>query len=485
VSGYQSRSELPAAGSADVAPASGAGRLGRVLEEDFFVIVALVVILASVAVAAPSNMIVSDTWLALADGRWIVQHGLPHVDHLAVWTAGVHWVDQQWLGQLASYGLVRAGGLKLYVAAALLLDALALGGAAVAARRLGASARSVALGLMIPVVVGPWLLQARTQSFALPLFVSVYALIAADSRKPSGRVFATVPLLVLWGNLHGSAALGAGLLCLHGVLETARRRPRGVVLMLAGPAALLASPYGFDLVGYYRTMLVGSPLGRYVQEWGPTHLEAGTAPFFVLVFGGIYLLARRPDAVSAFERVALPLFVLLGLLAVRNTIWLGLGCAVSAPFLLDASLGPETTLTPAIRRLNRALSTLAVVFAAAVFVVLLSRPTAALLARWPQAGAAAVAAAAGPSGRVLADDAHSDWLLWQEPQLAGRIAYDVRFELFTASQFARVRAFRNGTAANVASGYRVLSFASVRDAHDVLPGARVVYRSPQFVVVVR
>src|SRR5207248_2569063 len=107
-----------------------------------FVVLALAFTLAAVAVAAPASMIVPDTWLALVDGRWIAQHGLPHTDHLAVWTAGVHWVDQQWLGQLAFYELVRAGGIKLGVAAALALDALALVGVAVAARKLGATARS-------------------------------------------------------------------------------------------------------------------------------------------------------------------------------------------------------------------------------------------------------------------------------------------------------------------------------------------------------
>ena len=53
-------------------------------------------------------------------------------------------------------------------------------------------------------------------------------------------------------------------------------------MLLAAPVTLLASPYGFSLVGYYHMMLIGSPLGSYVQEWGPTHLEAGTAPFFAL-----------------------------------------------------------------------------------------------------------------------------------------------------------------------------------------------------------
>jgi hypothetical protein len=478
--------DVPLAGAGRLAPRPvRVGRLRHVLEEECFIVLALSFTLAAVAVAAPASMIAPDTWLALVDGRWIAQHGLPHVDHLTVWTAGVRWVDQQWLAQLGLYELVRAGGMKLAVAAVLALDALAVVGAATAARRLGGSARSVAAAALIPIVVGPWLLQARTQSFALPLFVAVYAIVAADARRPSRRVYAAVPLLMLWANLHGSAVLGAGLLLLHGLIEAARRRPRGLIMLVVAPATLLASPYGFSLVGYYHMMLIGSPLGSYVQEWAPTHLEAGTAPFFALAFGGVYLLARRGVAVSQFERIALPLLVLLGFVAARNTIWLGLAAVISLPRLFDASLGPAADLTRGLRRINVGLSSFALVFAALVFAATMSRPASELLDSWPRAGAVAAAAAAGSSGRVLADDIHSDWLLWEEPQLTGRLAYDVRFELFTRHQLERLRAFREGTAPKVGSGYSVLSFPSVGDRRQTDAGGKVVYRNAAFIVVAR
>src|SRR5439155_25681604 len=83
-------------------PPARVGRLRRVLEEDCFVVLALSFTLAAVVVAAPASMIAPDTWLALVDGRLIAQHGLPHTDHLTVWTAGVRWVDQQWLASWAS-----------------------------------------------------------------------------------------------------------------------------------------------------------------------------------------------------------------------------------------------------------------------------------------------------------------------------------------------------------------------------------------------
>ena len=473
---------MPAIAPADARSRAPVATLRRLLEEECFILLAVSLTLTAVAIAAPISMIVPDTWLALVDGRWIAQHGLPHVDQLALWSHGVHWVDQQWLGQLSFYEIARLGGIKACIGVALALDALALGAAAFAARRLRASTASVALGALIPIVVGPWLLQARTQSLALPLFVGVYALVVADARRPTRRVYLAIPLLILWANVHGSASLGALLLFIHGVLELVRGRARGALIALAAPAALLASPYGLSLPGYYHTMLISSPLRHYVQEWGPTKLDTGTAPFYALALLSLYLLGRRGGMVSLFERLTLPLLGVLGLLAARNTIWLGLACAVSLPTLVDGVLGPPLLLTPGMRRLNLVLSVGALGLATVVAAAMLSRPASVLLQRFPAEGAAAVAAAAGPSGRVLADDSHSDWLLWEQPQLAGRIAYDVRFELLTSGQLARLQAFRSGSRPGLATPYRVLTFPGARDRQALAPGRHTVYQGSAFVV---
>jgi hypothetical protein len=47
------------------------------------------------------------------------------------------------------------------------------------------------------------------------------------------------------------------------------------------------------------------------------------------------------------------------------------------------------------------------------------------------------------SVRVFADDRYADWLLWAEPETRGRVAYDIRFELFDRSKFLRLSAYRN------------------------------------------
>jgi hypothetical protein len=454
-----------------------------VLAQEALPVVAIVGIVATLAAALP-RMVVPDTWLALVDGRWIAHHGLPHRDTMALWTHGASWVDQQWLAHLALYGVAQVGGVKLVLAAALVIDVVAISIAALAARRAGASPRSTALCLLGAFLVAPWLLQARTQTLALPLFVSVYALLAADARRPSRRVFLVLPLLLLWANVHGSAALGVVFVFVAGLLALSRRQLHGLLLAAAAPVCLVASPYGFDLVGYYRRMLIGSPLPHYIDEWAPTKLELDTAAFFALAFATVYLLARHGRAVTIFERVALPSLIAVGLFASRNTGWLGLGFAVSGPLLLDAVWSPAKLVDPAVRRLNLYVAGAAIVVAAVAASVRLAQPESKLLSAWPSEAADAVASAAGSNGLVLADDLHSDWLLWRKPGLTGRIAYDVRFELLREAQLASLQAFRDGRGPkSFAAPYRVLTFGSVTDAARLAGSGRVVYRSSSFVAV--
>jgi hypothetical protein len=64
----------------------------------------------------------------------------------------------------------------------------------------------------------------------------------------------------------------------------------------------------------------------------------------------------------------------------------------------------------------------------------------------PAANAVAQVAAANPNARIFASARWGDWLLWKEPQLAGRVAYDARAELFTSQQFKTIALARTTSA---------------------------------------
>src|SRR5205823_10605361 len=47
-----------------------------------------------------------------------------------------------------------------------------------------------------------------------------------------------------------------------------------------------------------------------------------------------------------------------------------------------------------------------------------------------------------PGLRIFANERYADWLLLDHPELRGRIAFDGRFELLTASQLKQIVEFR-------------------------------------------
>ncbi len=461
------------------------------LEEDGLLVIALGAF-AIVLVLALHKDLVVDGWMALVSGRWIAQHGLPSHDPLAVWTHGRRWVDQQWLAQLALYGLWRLGGVKLALLVHALLATSGIAGAALIARSRGATARSVTW-VAIPAMIAyyPVASVLRPQSFAFPLFVATLWLLLGDARRPSRRVFATLPLLVLWANLHGSVLVGAVLVSLAGLVAMAqRRRPtgRGLGLLLAPWACVLASPYALDLPGYYEKILVSGNFGQFVTEWRPTTLTAKTSVVYLLVLGGLWLLGRVGRDLPLFDQLTFLATAALAFQAVRDTAWIGLVAVALLPQLVDRLRRPA--VEP--RGLNRilAVTILASVVISAAGVA--AKPAGWFTAGFPAAAAQAAADAAGREGTVFASSPYADWLLWSRPQLTGRIAFDARFELLSAQQVDDLTLLeaRAGNWLVSARRYRVFvldprsdgTFA--RGLERALP-AKVVFSSPQVVVLQR
>jgi hypothetical protein len=468
-----------------------ATRVGVLLEENGLLVIVLGAF-AIVLVLALRHELVVDGWMALVSGRWIVQHGLPSHDTLTVLTHGHRWIDQQWLAQLGLYGLWRLGGIKLALLIHALLVTSALVGAALIARTRGATPRSVTW-IAIPVLIAyyPVASVMRPQSFAFPLFSATLWLVLADARKPSRRVFLTLPLLVLWTNLHGSVLLGAMLVSLAGVVSMVeKRRPgrRGVALLVLPWACVFASPYALHLPSYYEKILVGGDFKQFVTEWAPTTLSARTAAVYLIVLGGLWLMGRAGRGMPLLDQLAFVLTAVLAFEAIRNTAWIGLVALAVLPPLLDRLRTPA--VDPA--RLNRIL---AITILAAVLISVAgvaAKPTSWFTTGFPTAGAQAAVGAAGPQSRIFATSPYADWLLWTRPELDGRIAYDARFELPSRTQLKRIARFqaRAGDWLPMARRYSVfvLDRTTDRDLERSLIRqlpARVVFSSPQVVVLRR
>jgi hypothetical protein len=419
----------------------------------------LLLVLAAYAVLLAVRLpllVAPDTWLALVAGREIVEHGVPTHDTLTVWSAGEPWVDQQWLAQLSIYGVVTAGGLRL---ALLLHVGFLVGTIAIvllAGRRLGASSRAVAIGGALCLLGAAEAAVLRGQTLALPLFAAVLWLVVADARAPSNRILLALPLLTLWTNLHGSVVLAAGLVALRG-LDCLRGRPRaGLLLLFGAPAALLASPYGSSVLGYYQRTLGNDTFAEFVTEWAPPAFP-GDWRVFVLAGAALWLVSRHSALLTRYEKLVFLVLLLAALSANRNTVWLALFCGVVLPRLIDAEW-PRTP-SPYSRRLALATWT-AVGVALVALGVAAARQPSWYEQRYPAQAAAVVQEVLerDPSARVFSGEWFADWLLWKVPQAEGRIAFDVRFELLSDAQHVQLSEFTNAAEGwrRLLRGYRVV-----------------------------
>ena len=457
---------------------SGLATLTARAEREAFLVVLFVIYLIGAAHNMPSQ-VAADTWMMLAYGREIVHHGLPSHDTLTIWAHGRPWVDQQWLGQLLTYGLFTLGGIRAVLAANVLALGAGTGLALVAARRLGGSPRTVTwLALLTFVVIALSSWTARTQSLVFALFVAVLWLLAADSRSPSRRVLLTLPLLVLWANLHGSAVLGALLIALRGgsmLLERSRplrsRLPIAAAL-LSSPVLLFASPYGFALVGYYHKLLINPAFGRYLSEWTPTRFGLVTAPFYFVGLLAVWLAGRSAVRLTMFEQGALLALFVSALMANRGVVWFMLSALVLLPAALDGVLASRWGATR-YRHTNTIMALAAPVVGVVAVGLSLAHPTSWLTSGFPKTAGERVArmAAADPRVRIFANERFADWLILEHPALAGRVAFDGRFELLTPGELASISHFRGRVAGStrVTRGYGllVLDPATQADGHAV------------------
>jgi hypothetical protein len=429
-------------------PPARRDRFLRVLDTEGLPLMLLAFYAALLASLAPLQL-VQDSWLTLVSGREVASHGIPQHETLTVLAQGAHWVDQQWLAQLVFYELAQLGGLRLAVLLHLVLLVGAFGLGLAAARWRGATATAVFWIGLACVFLAPWGWQLRAQSFAYPLFVGTLWLLIADSRAPSRRVLLVLPLLALWGNLHGSVVLGAALVALRGATilwerwrgRTSPHWATRALLLAAAPLAVLVSPYGVQLVGYYHRML-GSPLlSKFVQEWGATTPQKAWL-FYGVALGTVWLLGRAGKALTPFERLALLASVGAALTAIRHVVWFELTAVVLLPVLLGAwkgSIREPAAPSGSLTRWTGRISAAALVVTA---VALLAPSSSRYESRVPAGASAAIARETADAGtRVFASETLADWLLWTRPSLRGRVAYDVRFEILTRLQLERLVAY--------------------------------------------
>jgi hypothetical protein len=408
-------------------------------------VAALICVIASARFLFVPGSFRADTWLTLAAGRDIWHSGIPHEDTWTTLSAGREWIDQQWLSQLTTFGIYRLGGFGLVGFAAVSCALSTLGAAVAAAKRGGASGRS--LLLLTPLTVLPFMVasfEVRAQMFALPLFMAVFLLLRADSHSSSRRVYLTLPLLALWANLHGSVTLGIALVALRGLTVGWERRRtllgrgrawiRPAALTLLPALTLFLTPYGISVVPYYRATLFSGWFSKLVTEWQPiTSAPLPATFFFVLAGVALWSFGRDPGKTTLWERAALVFLMVAAISAIRNLVWVVLAAIPIVAVSIDPGVRRETGNQSSQRHINGAIAIAAAVCLVVAALSTLARSGRAFEKAYPSSVLSAVRAArsADPGTNVLADVSYADWLLWRDPSLRGHLAFDGRFELLS------------------------------------------------------
>jgi len=294
---------------------------GGVLGDLSTVRVAVVVGLITGLAALLGTVGADSRWLA-ALGRIIVHRGSVPTGIPFAAAPTAHWPNTLVLAELVFHGLESAFGDRGLILAQLAAVAITLSVLAIDARAGGGDSFQVtgalalaSLGSLASLAV------ARVQLFSLVLFALLLALLRADERSPSARIYLALPLLALWSNLHGAALLGMGILWTYLAFARLREEPTtALAIALLSPVALCLTPAGIHTIDYYRGLLTNVAAQRGVDLWAPL----GTGPLdLLMIVCAIALIVRlRHEHPRLWEIVLIAALAVLTVKAGRNGVWL-------------------------------------------------------------------------------------------------------------------------------------------------------------------
>jgi hypothetical protein len=283
----------------------------------------LVLIAAAVVIGA-------DTMWLVALGNLVARAGGVPVGVPFAAADSSHWVNLPVLGELLFASLNQLGPLGL-PAAQLLIDAALIALIVLAARALQAHDGATA-GAVLIVTLGalPALGVVRAQLLSLLPFAMLVLLLRAQHARPTARVWLVVPLVAVWGNLHGAVLVGVAVTGAYLLLSRLRHDPVvSAGVLAASIGALWLNPAGLRTTSYYSDVLTNEAARRGTGLWAP--LGSGGAFDVLLIAAGLVLitltvLSRRP----AWEYVVLAGLTVGTITAARHGVWLLLFCAPAA-----------------------------------------------------------------------------------------------------------------------------------------------------------
>ena len=375
-------------------------------------------VLAGGAIAASSATFPvgdSDMYWHLANAKQMFVRGLVRTDIYSWTVAGAAVPTDQWLGD-AIFGAGYTVGGWLGVLAVRTIGVFVL----VVAIALAAFARRprspvVALAIALPaLLLSRFVWTERPELFGFAFFAILVLLFQLPGPRP---LVAMAPLLVIWANVHGSFALGAGLVLALSAYGLWRDRGAGRAYAIAAAGALLAlvaTPAGFGSLSTPSTHFLSPP--REIQEWAAP--DIGTPPGALWAI--VLLLTLGTAAVTGGAGIrdlilVVPL-AMLSLVAIRHTPLFAIAAtpylASTLPSAIQVVLrrAPRVGPSPAP---SRALEPIALAVAGVVIMLLgiATGPREPDEATYPTGALAFLA----PGPGLYAQYDWGGWLIWRAP----------------------------------------------------------------------
>lgn len=385
----------------------------------------LAVLFLGLFAMAARNVVDPDIWWHLKTGEYIAQHkSVPHTDPFSYTRAGEPWVAHEWLTELGMYELQRSlgfAGLILLFAAVLCAAFVFLYLRCGPAPYVAGVATLCAAWATTPV----W--GVRPQVLSL-LFASLWLLILERSERKIKLLLWTLPLTVLWVNLHAGFALGLVLSALfllgewteqtiasHPRQNAPRLRTAALVLLLDF-ALVPLNPNGLRLFSYPMETLRSAAMQNYIAEWAsPNFHRAEYWPFLLIVLATFAMLGWSRVPVRPRDLMLLLVGLYAGLASIRM---MPLFVLIAVP-LISQRLGnwPRSHSPQRPPHVSRILLNAVIVLAMAVFAgvriaQVVQRQPLAEAQQFPSR-AAAFLQAHPPAGRIFN---HYDWggyLIWK------------------------------------------------------------------------
>lgn len=200
------------------------------------------------------------------------------------------WVNHEWLAEIVMYAsYASAGGFGLVVLKLVLL--LAMLAAVVTTLRqtpLSPITRALLIGLVVISTV-PQANHLRPQLFSLAFFAWLLAVLVRR-RRSRFTLLLSVPMMILWANVHGGWIVGAGTLMIWaaaGIVSCSSTRDKMTLAAIAvsAVAATMINPYGWHLWEFLRETVGFSRPD--ILEWQPVY----RLDFIYVVLWGLVSLA--------------------------------------------------------------------------------------------------------------------------------------------------------------------------------------------------